>query len=129
MRFPIYDISEDTWKRYRLKQHNILYENPFPAIIPFNHSKYKRRIKEFKFVDPDGNIYKVVEYQVHSLKGLSRLFPFYKRIEYQFVSVNEQITFTELKNLLISRALETNNKQLEDIVQDTDSIDEILKNI
>ncbi len=53
MNFPVYDISGYGWSRYKVKEHNVLYENPYTAIIPCNRKKFEERIKKFKFVGPD----------------------------------------------------------------------------
>ncbi len=64
MNFPVYDISPFSWNKYRIKEHNILYENPYTALTPINRNKFIDRIRNFQFVDSSGIIYKVVAFRV-----------------------------------------------------------------
>lgn len=127
MNFPIYDISDFSWNKYRIKEHNVLYENPYSGIVPRNRDEFPERIKKFKFVDSDGVIYKVIGVKIHPKKGLAKLFSFINKIEFEFVRTEEQYTIEEFKELLIKRARETQNEKLEEIVKKASSFADILQ--
>ena len=129
MNFPIYDISEFSWNNYRIKEHNVLYENPYSAIVPSNKEKFGERIRKFKFVDADGMLYKVTGFKVLPNKGLAKLLSFTKKIELEFVRIDEQYTIEMFKELLIKRAKETQNEGLEKIVRSANSFKDILHQI
>ncbi len=129
MNFPIYDISEFSWNNFRYKQHNILYENPYLASVPRNREKFTKRIREFKYVDPDGILYKVTGYKVHPNKGLAKLLFFLKKIEFEFVRIDEKYTIEMFKELLINRAKEDQDEKLEEIVKNANSFKDILYQI
>lgn len=127
MNFPIYDISEFSWNNYRIKEHNVIYENPYSGVVPSNRDEFLERIKKFKFVDPNGAIYKVVSFKIHPRKGLARLFSFASKIDFEFVRTDESYTIEEFKELLIKRARETQNEKLEEIVNNSSSFNDILR--
>lgn len=129
MKFPIYDISEYSWQKNRIKDHNVLYENPYTGILPSNKDKFDKRIREFKFVDPDGIIYKVTGFIVHQKKGLAKLLSFTKKIELEFVRTEEQYSIEAFKVLLTRRAKETKNENLEEVVKNANSFKDILHQI
>jgi hypothetical protein len=127
MNFPIYDISDFSWNNYRIKEHNVLYENPYSGFAPRNKGKFLERIKKFKFIDPDGVIYKAKGFIIHPKKGLSRFFSLTYKIEIEFIGTNELYTLEEFKELLIKRARETKNLKLEKIASSANSFDDILR--
>ena len=131
MKFPIYDISESSWNNARIKQHNILHENPYLAlfIASRNREKFTKQIREFKFVDPDGILYKVTDYKILPNKGLKKLFFIFKKIEFEFVRVDEKYTIEMFKELLLNRAKEEQNGKLEEIVKSANSFKDILSKI
>ncbi len=126
MNFPVYDISGYGWSRYKVKEHNVLYENPYTAIIPCNRKKFEERIKKFKFVGPDWIIYNVTGFKLKPKKGLAKLFFLTKKVELVFVKTDEQYTIEQFKELLTKRAKETQNKKLEDVVMNAYTIKDIL---
>ena len=129
MNFPIYDISEYSWEKFRVKEHNVLYENPYHGILPGKKDEFSERIQKFKYVDPDGVVYKVTGFKILPEKGLAKRLPFKKRIELEFVRTDEQYTIEEFKKLLLKRAKETQNENLEQIVRNANSFKEILRHI
>jgi hypothetical protein len=129
MNFPIYDISEYSWEKYRVKEHNVLYENPYTGILPSKKDEFSERIRKFKFVDPDGVLYEVIGFKVHQKKGLAKLLSFKNKIELEFVRSDEQYTIEEFKKLLIKRAKETKNENLEEIAKNANSFKDILQQI
>lgn len=129
MKFPIYDISEYSWEKYRIKEHNVLYENPYSGILPSKREEFGERISKFKFVDPDGILYKVIGFKVLPKRGLAKFLSFKKKIELEFVRTDEQYTIEEFKKLLVERAKETKNKSLEEIAKNANSFKDILQQI
>jgi hypothetical protein len=129
MNFPICDISEFSWNNYRIKEHNVLYENPYSCIAPSNRNKFAEKIKKFKYVDPDGLIHRVVGFKVHSKRGLAKLFSLTKKIEFELVRVDELYTIEEFKELLINSAKETQDKKLQEIAENANSFKDILHQI
>ncbi|MFA9388737.1 MAG: hypothetical protein ACERKD_02960 [Prolixibacteraceae bacterium] len=129
MKFPIYDISEYSWEKYRIKEHNVLYENPYSGILPSKRDEFGERISKFKFVDPDGILYKVIGFKVLQKRGLAKFLSFKKKIELEFVRTDEQYTIEEFKKLLVKRARDTKNKNLEEIAKNANSFKDILQQI
>lgn len=126
MNFPIYDISEFSWSNYRIKEHNVLFENPYSGIMPCSSDEFADRIRKFKFVDSDGNLYNVTGFKILPNQGLAKLFLLTKRIELDFVRIDEQYTLEMFKGLLIQRAKDTNNEKLEERVKHANSFKDIL---
>lgn len=129
MNFPLYDISDYSWEKYRIKEHNILYENPYTGILPSNKDEFGERIRKFKFVDSDGILYKVTGFKIHPKKGLAKLLLLTKKIEFEFVRSDEHYSIEEFKELLLKRARETRNESLEKIVKNANSFKDILRQI
>ena len=126
MKFPIYDISDCCWDKYMIKEHNILFENPYSGLIPFSKRKFWSRIKKFKYIDANGVIYKVSDFKIYPKKGPSKFLFWIQNIEFLFNKSEELYNLEEFKELLVKRARETNNKTLENIVMKANSFEDIL---
>lgn len=126
MNFPMYDISELSWNKYRIKEHNVLYDNPYLGIVPKNGEEFAKRVKGFKYVSPDGELFKVVGYKILPRKSPIRFPSLRRKIEFEFVQIDEQYTFEMFKELIISRAKETGNEGLEKLAKDAGSFRDIL---
>lgn len=126
MKFPIYDISDSCWDKYRIKEHNVLFENPYSGLIPFSKRKFWNRIKKFKYIDADGVLYKINGFRIYPKKGPERVLFWIKNIELSFNRSDELYNLEEFKELLVKRARETNNETLENIVLKANSFEDIL---
>jgi len=125
MEFPIYDISEETWVKY--KENNIIFENPdCPYIKPRNRNKYLDRIRKFIYVDCNGDIYKITDYRLCEKKGIWKYIPFMASIEFQFIKTGEHYSFEKFKDLMIKRAIEIEDGINEKIARNATSFRDIL---
>jgi hypothetical protein len=129
MNFPIYDISESSWDFNEVKQHNILYENPYWGIVPRNKSLFEKQIQNFEFVDSKGQLFNVIGFNIIYKKGLLRFFAIRHKIELIFIKSTEKYSLIKFKELLNKRAIETQNSQLEQLVQKAKSFEDILQQI
>lgn len=110
--FPAYDISDHGWNKASPTAHNILFENPYNAVVVAGNDEFRERIKKFRYVDSTGKIFRVVDFNILPNKGFLKFISFRKRIELEFEDTGEQFPFNQFKELLIHRANETDNAQL-----------------
>jgi len=127
MTFPIYDIAEDTWLQYRIREHNIIFENPDSNYIkPRNRQKYLEQMRRCKYVDCEGDIYKVVDFKFCKKRGITKYIPFFATIEFQFEKTGEKYPFEKFKQLIIDRSIETKNPYLEKFARKATTFKELL---
>lgn len=123
MIFPVYDISEYSWNRFRIKEHNILFENPFKAILPENNAVYLSEIRKFKYIDRNGIIFQVNSFKICKRKRWLIGFVKTGKIEYEFEQTEERIPFDKFKILISNRAIETNNSELLTLIKSCNSFE------
>jgi hypothetical protein len=127
MKFPIYDISKETWAKY--KEHNIMFENPDSNYIkPQNRQKYLNKIRKHEYVDCNGDIYRITDFKFCKKTGISRYIPFFATIDFQFEKTGETCPFEKLKQLIIDRAVEDKDEVLENTARNVTSFTELLAN-
>ena len=127
MTFPIYDIAEETWLKY--KEHNIMFENPYSNYIkPRNRQKYLDKMSKCKYVDCEGDIYKVIDFKFCKKRGITKYIPFFATIEFQFEKTGEKYPFEKFKQLIITRSIEEKDDYSEKIARKATTFRELLLN-
>jgi len=127
MTFPIYDISEEAWLQEKIIENHIIFENPASNYIkPRNRQKYLDKMRKCKFVDCEGDIYKVVDFKFCKKTGISKYIPFFATIEFQFEKTGEKYPFEKFKQLIIDRSIETKNPYLEQFARQATTFRELL---
>jgi len=122
MIFPIYDITEYIWKKYR--EPNIIFKNPYSCIKV--GKDYWRNIDKYRFVDCNGDIYKIIDFKFYKKTGICKYIPFIGNMYLYFAKTNEQYSFKEFQKLTIERAIESKNSTLEIVAKKATTFSEIL---
>jgi hypothetical protein len=125
--YPLYDISEYGWHEFREKEHNIIFQNPYAGIVPCQKKRFRERMMNYEFVDCNGVVYKVADISFTKPHGIRGFFTLASLIDLKFNKTGHKLTLEEFRKIIIDRAVETGNKNLEETALQANSISEILK--
>lgn len=125
--YPLYDISDYGWNEFKEKEHNIIFQNPYPGIVPYQKKKFTDRMKQYEFVDCKGVVYKVTDITFEKPRGIRGFFTLASVIQLHFHPAGKTLDLDQFRSLIISRARETNNANLENAAASATAIANILK--
>ena len=128
MKFPLYDISEENWKKDKHKQHNVVFENPYRGIQPIDQKQFLEQISQFRYLDCDGNVYQPHGFKFHQAQSFWKKILRIGKIELEFDLVQTEFSFDDFQRIIVSRAMETGDETLLNLAKEASSIEEILQN-
>lgn len=100
MKFPIFQISENQWKK--LHEFELEYSNEITII---SYKKLQDFFLDSEYIDCNGDIYRVTDFEVHGI--LSKIFRFIPlipfRIKLIFIKQNKKLDLEQFRTLMLKR--------------------------